>query len=635
MFYLNCYLQTEIIMKLAFLLAGVAAINTKSLQFLSHSTDRKTSNYAIFSKSPLFHPEYYPLNQTVDPQLYKPVAEWSGRLILPPKQPQKEPFVKFEVQNAPTEHQQLIGKIVTLKWSHERKVQEYVHQVTVDVNFTEESKTKPGIFVYPLRLDKRYQVDPLESLAGARPIDDVCVKLSKPVVTTNENETELIIDSEPIQVTGRFVGLVRIEARKEATGDNFVVHHYNHTTKSFNGGVEEVIRIPQVLEDQRGIPRSTHTKIEQSPLNKQGWYIYGAPDATGTFVVQAIEPRALFRLQPQEVISHPDAVYEYIKNKMWADTANQKGQIQSVVLAPNTKTPEEAISQWKLGDKALVMHVFGGIGGKKAERKLMFFVPGHFAYGIAEVVRDSFTDELRFEIIYYQVYANNPDGFVAGAQTWATYMGSLWQGWLGNRPVSDILVKFPPITADYDFGEVTLSPLAVFTREVTEMMARYRVGDGTGTAHVSPAISCVQDSNQALYITIQRIEKIVESSPEILNYIQSHPETQQAQYFKSLVSLRDALEKQLTPFKVVRRDWEKNVKELSGIGANSNMISTMTRALSTWRTIFPRRAQDEIAEIFLQQGAIEWVLRTNQVGGFDPDILPVAPTTLLGGLFNG
>jgi len=53
----------------------------------------------------------------------------------------------------------------------------------------------------------------------------------------------------------------------------------------------------------------------------------------------------------------------------------------------------------------------------------------------------------------------------------------------------------------------------------------------------------------------------------------------------------------------------------------------LLRGLVSWRTMLPRLASDTIVELFLSQGAAMWVLRTNQVGGFDPDIEPVAPTT--------
>ncbi len=591
------------------------------------SVQTKSSNYKINSNSPLFHSDYYPINQKN--QLYQPVAEWSGRLILR-AEPQNERFVEFEVQNAPDSYMHLLGKVVKLKWSNNILVQEYVKRVSFDVNFTKQAKkSHQKGFVHPVRLDGLSQVDPLESLAGARPIDDVCVMLLQPQVETNTTgETQLIIDREPVQISGRFVGLVKIQARIELETDLFKVCHYNKATKNFYRGIEEIICIPQVPPDIRGIARSSNKDIEKSLLNFQGWYIYGAPDANGTFVVQAIEPRALVKVEPQKVITKSEQVFEYINREIWAKIKLQKGKCQTVLLAPN-RDAKSAVSQWHLGDKALAVHLYGGIGGKKAEAAAWLPVPGHFSYGIAEVVRDRITSELRFDIIYYQVYGHNLDGIISGASTWAAYMGSLWQGWLGTRPVSDILIKYEPMTTDYDFDGIKLSPLTEFIEELREITARYRVGDGTGASLITPTASCVQDSNQALYSTIYDIQRFMELNPTIGEWLQKHPEDKQTQYFNELISLGNILEKQLVPLGIVRRDWRQNAKDLFGTNdKNDNIITTAINMLKSWRTVLPKRAQDETTKIFLKQNAMAWVLRTNQVGGFDDTILPVAPTTI-------
>jgi predicted Abi (CAAX) family protease len=615
--------MTEIVIFVVWLTIGFIVY-----RLLSKKSSHKSSNYKINSNSPLFHSQYYPINQTVNRQ-YQPVAEWSGRLILP-VECQNERFVEFEVQNAPDSYIHLLGKVVKLKWSDDIKVQEYVKRVSFDVNFTKQAKkSHQGGFIHPVRLDGRSQVDPLESLAGARTMDDVCVMLLQPEVESNSaGETQLIIKQEPIQITGRLVGLVKILARIESHSDLFKVCHYNKATKNFYKGIEETICIPQVPKDKRGINRSSNKDIEKSPLNFQGWYIYGAPDANGTFIVQAIEPRALVKLEPQKVITKSSEIFKYIKRGIWAKTKFQKGKCQTVLLAAN-KDAKSAVSEWRLGDKALAMHLFGGIGGKKAEAAAWLPVPGHFSYGIAEVVRDRITSELRFDIVYYQVYGNNVDGIISGSITWAAYMGSLWQGWLGTRPVCDILIKYEPITSDYDFDGVKLSPLKEFIEELREITARYRVGDGTGASLITPTASCVQDSNQALYATIHDIRKLVESNPTINQWLQKHPEDKQTQYFDELITLGNILEKQLIPLGVIRRDWQQNVQDLFGINnKNDNIITTAIKMLKSWRTVFPKRAQDETAKIFLKQGARLWVLRSNQVGGFDDSIAPVAPTTL-------
>ncbi len=563
------------------------------------SVKSKSSNYKINSNSPLFHPDYYPINQTVNRQ-YQPVAEWSGRLILPVERP-KEHLVEFEVQNAPDPYMHLLGKVVKLKWSNDTKLQEYVKRVSFDVSFTKQAKkSHQAGMVHPVRLDGRSQVDPLESLAGARPMDDVCVMLLQPQVETNvAGEVELIIDREPIQITGRFVGLVKILSRIESYSDLFRVCHYNKATKNFYKGIEETICIPQVPSDIRGISRSSNKDIEKSPLNFQGWYIYGAPDAQGTFVVQAIEPRALVKLEPQKVITKSEEVFRYVKRGIWAKIKLQKGKCQTVLLAPNRKNLKSAVSQWHLGDKALAMHLFGGIGGKKAEAFAWLPVPGHFSYGIAEVVRDKITNELRFDIVYYQVYGHNLDGIISGSVTWATYMGSLWQGWLGTRPVSDILLKYEPITSDYDFDGVKLSPLKEFIEELREITARYRVGDGTGASLITPTASCVQDSNQALYATIHDIKKLVKLNPKINQWLEKHPEDKQTQYFNELISLGNILEKQLIPLGVLRRDWQKNIQDLFGTNdKNDNIITTTIKMLKSWRNRISQKSARRNRENF-------------------------------------
>jgi predicted Abi (CAAX) family protease len=209
-------------------------------------------------------------------------------------------------------------------------------------------------------------------------------------------------------------------------------------------------------------------------------------------------------------------------------------------------------------------------------------------------------------------------------------MGDLQRGWLGNRPVSDILVKLDAVTEDYDFDGIKVSPLKEFTRQMDIMMARYRIGDGTGAAVVKPATSCVQDANQALYATIKRIEAAIQTNPQIQDWLQRYPDHSQTRRFQKLVKLGRSLERQLVPLGIVRSDWRKNTQMLAGTQSERSSSSNFLAALTTWRTVLPRRAHDEIATIFLKNGASLWLTRTNQVGGFDPDIEPLAPTALFG-----
>ncbi|MBW4622642.1 MAG: CPBP family intramembrane metalloprotease domain-containing protein [Cyanosarcina radialis HA8281-LM2] len=594
------------------------------------SVTPQISNYEIYRQIPIAQPNYYPLDRQYAANLYQPVGLWTGRLILPEnRSPNSSRFVLFEVYNAPDNAKDLIGKVVKLQWSDRPDVKDYRQLVTRDIRFAEKTiKSQRVGNLHPDRLNNKKAIDPLESLAGARPDDNVIVRLQEPISLLQDGKQPILkIDREPVQITGRVYGLVNI-VKREANGDRgdrFLVRHFNKGSKQFDGELE-TIRIPQVIADRSSIPKSTNRDIEKSPLNPTGWYIYGAKDANGIFVVQAIEPRALMRLQPNEVRLNQQDAIAYIDEELWKNTAAQKGTAKVILLDPNSSQPQEAVSRWKEGDRAIVIHIYGGIGGNKAESTTYGIVTGHFAYGIATVVRDPLSGELRFDIEYKQIYAHNPDGIIAGSIEWSGYMGDLQRGWLGNRPVADAIVKLDAVTQDYDFGGIKLSPLDEFTKQLNIMMARYRTGDGTGAAIVSPAASCVQDANQALYITIKRIEAQVGANPQIQAWLKLHPQDSQTLRFDRLVKLGRAIEQNLAPLGIVRSDWQQNAENLAGTSPGGDFISTFL----SWRTILPRRAHDEIATIFLQNGASIWILRSNQVGGFDPDIAPEAPTALFG-----
>ena len=602
-------------------------------QLQKNSAVSQPSNYEIYIKNPLNQPSYYPVNQSISPGIYQPTGLWTGRLILAAKeQNQISKSVLFEVYNADPAYQDLVGKIVNLQWSNDPQVQAYIKAVTQDVKFTqaaEDSKKRGNL--HPDRLNNLKNVDPLQSLAGLRPEDDVIVSLNNPVIVSRSESDRptLIISQEPVQITGRAYTLVKIIQPENQGSDRFLVRHYNQTSQQFDG-IAETIRIPQVPADRNGVRRSTNRGIENSPLNNFGWYIYGAKDQDEIFVAQAIEPRAIMRLQPDDVRLGRKAGLDYINQQLWKNTPSQKGTAKTVLLDPNSNQNYDAISKWREGDRAILIHTYGGIGGTKPEGTQFGLVTGHFAYGIASVLRDRFTNELRFDIEYQQVYAHNPDGIVAGKIKWSSYMGDLQRGWLGNRPVSDVIVKLDAVSQDYDFDGIKLSPIGEFTRQLEIMMARYRIGDGTGAAVVTPATSCVQDANQVLYVTIKRIAAEIQSNQQIQDWLRRHPQHPQTLRFQKLVELGRSLENQLAPLGIVRSDWQKNAGQLAGTRSAEGIISTLGKSLTSWRTILPRRAHDEISSIFLKNGASLWIIRTNQVGGFNPDIAPLAPTALLG-----
>lgn len=575
---------------------------------------------------------------------YLPVANWSGRLILPDQaaaEADAMDWVWMEIYTSP--QAALIGQRVRLQWQDTPENRAYVDLVTQGIQFNEAAIASIELGrIHPTRLNGWSQVGPLQSLAGTRPQDDMIVALPESGLTVDPAALMIAINAIPMQIPERLYGLVTVLGADESyppaaacpggapcPSDYQRVQHYSPETRGFDGRVETVYW-PQVPAKADGVFPSTPQQIARSPAGESGWYIYGAKQSDGLFGVRAIAPRRLFQLTPQTVITGPGNALNYINFGNWRDTPDRKETLQSVLITPEAAA--DVAADWQIGDRLLVIHLFGGIGGEQAEpRSVPGTVTGHYAYGIGEVVRDPFTNSPRLQIIYNQVYSHNPQGIVAGRTLWAEYTGNLERGWLGTRPISDVLVKIPSLSQVYQFGEVTLNPFAEFQRELVVMMARYRTGDGTGAAIVTPAQSCVQDSSQALYETIQVVKSRVAEQPTILEWLDDHPDDPQTELFQDLISLGQSLQRELVPLGIVRPDWDENANVLAGIEELPfGNVTTPINNLLSWRTVIPRVAHDNVAAILLEHGAEMWFLRTNQVGGQDPTIAPLPPTELFG-----
>jgi predicted Abi (CAAX) family protease len=163
----------------------------------------RISTYSLNAQLPFNQPGNYPIDQTIDTELYHPIGKWVGRLILPSRVQMQDAatpsdWVWIEVYTAPPTSQNVVGKKIRLEWSKKPQVQAYLHAVTSNVNFTAataESKRKGNIT--PDRLDRLSQVGPLRSLAGARPDDNVIVRLPKSVFLQSDAESSLWISKNP------------------------------------------------------------------------------------------------------------------------------------------------------------------------------------------------------------------------------------------------------------------------------------------------------------------------------------------------------------------------------------------------------------------------------------------------------
>jgi predicted Abi (CAAX) family protease len=594
----------------------------------------KSSSYSLFQQGVFNQPQDYPVQQSLDLEHYCPIALWMGRLILPPSaQRQSINGVWFEVYHANADYADLVGQVVQLGWQDDPKVAAYVQTVTRDVHFSADAEysLRQGKIV-PERLNRWRLVDPLESLAGARRTDDMIVMLNGSVVVQastpvdGENTPRLLIAQDPAQITGRFYAIVQFLAPVNGTGNGQIegrlyrVRHFNKATRQFDG-LEDIVWLPQVIPNENGLLPSSSKDIEQSPCNVNGWYIYGAKNHTGRFVVQAIAPRHLFSLQSDRDIVGRKPTIDYLKKESWS-VNGVKGTINSVML--QTKATQAEVFQE--GDRLLLNHVYGGIGGKMREPAAqgpVYF--GHFAYGLAEVVREPLTDELRLEIQYFQVYTHNGDGLIACRHHWSHYMGDRQYGWLNLRPVRDIVIKLNGLTCDYVIDGVKKSFLDELIHQLQIMMARYRIGDGTGSTYVGPANNCAQDSNQALYAALQQMQKVAQNKCQMQAWMQTNPA--RANELKQLTQLGRALRRDLLPFGSARADWKEHEAVL-GSSLEDDPLQQLLMGLASWRTMLPRVASDCLMRSFIHQGATLLVLRTNQVGGTNPDIEPIAPFSL-------
>ncbi|NEP23404.1 hypothetical protein [Moorena sp. SIO3I6] len=219
-------IQNPLVIVLVIVILVIGVVFFIYSQAQKKMTEPKPSNYELCRNEEINQPSYYPVNQTLSSSLYQPVSEWIGRLIeLPKEERTTDDLVLFEVYHTAPEYQHLVGQIVTLGWSKDAPgIQDYVKRVTTDINFNQATiDSITGGTIHPVRLNNLNQVGPLESLAAARPDDNVIVMVNNPVVTESETRTSLTIAEDPVQITGRFYGLVTIIKRETLQSDRFEV----------------------------------------------------------------------------------------------------------------------------------------------------------------------------------------------------------------------------------------------------------------------------------------------------------------------------------------------------------------------------------------------------------------------------
>lgn len=131
---------------------------------MADSQGPKPSNYDAYVKADFNQPEFYPIQQTLNPQLYRPVAPWIGRLLLPAED-QRDTVggVLFEVYHTPEAHRALIGHTIYLRWAKDDATQRRVAQTRYTVKFgADAEQSRDAGQIVPARIDGWADVDPLE-----------------------------------------------------------------------------------------------------------------------------------------------------------------------------------------------------------------------------------------------------------------------------------------------------------------------------------------------------------------------------------------------------------------------------------------------------------------------------------------
>ncbi len=355
------------------------------------------TSYDLAWAAPFNRPDHYPLERRPDPALYRPHSDWFGRLILPGADEMDTlagDWVWLELEQAPAGQRDLIGRRLRLGWQDDPLLRALVGKVSTPVRLGAEARLAAGQGnVVPRRLAGRGAVGPLQSLAGAHPHDDISVRLEQVEIARRNGEPELRIGKSPLQSTGRWVALVRLLSSDPSDPERFRVQHYVRRDDGFSGPIETV-RLPRQPPDRNGRRLFDPAGLLATRVGEDGWYLYGAPDADGTFTVQALEPRRLTSPEPDRLLRGTAAGLNHIARINWSARETRRGHFSRVGVVPDGDH-----EPWKTDDTALLIHYFGGIGGPDGEAISGFTVTGHFAFGEARIVPDPFTGAPRFDLL--------------------------------------------------------------------------------------------------------------------------------------------------------------------------------------------------------------------------------------------
>ncbi|MGL5194526.1 MAG: type II CAAX prenyl endopeptidase Rce1 family protein, partial [Chroococcales cyanobacterium] len=104
---------------------------------------------------------------SISGQLYRPIAQWTGQLILPSEtQRHSDGRVYLTLENTPETYRHLKGQTVWLNWHSNSIHQTWINRAVTDIHFDEITRQSMENFsIHPTRLEGWSNVSALESLA--------------------------------------------------------------------------------------------------------------------------------------------------------------------------------------------------------------------------------------------------------------------------------------------------------------------------------------------------------------------------------------------------------------------------------------------------------------------------------------
>lgn len=533
---------------------------------------------------------------------YLPVAPWSGRLVLPAASERRaDGGVWIEVENAPASHAGFKGRRawMTLTPALRSRFAKAVGDVKFDAG-TQRQRARGDHA--PVRIEGWSKVSPLESLAGARRVDDVRVRLDR-VAAASDAADSIELAEVPTEICGTHVGLVKILSVTQE-GD-LRVRHLERARRSFTGREEVLRTTPEISPAIKAVLGD----LPGSPLGQEGWYVRGVPGESG-FVVESLEPVSLLAARAGATRAGEVEIRRYIEEENWAGTPARSGQAWSVLVDPQGRG--QAFSG-RAGERFLVIHNFGGLAGPGGDSKgLVQVAGGHMAYGIARLVPDPFLGTPRLDVTYIQVYGNNPESIISTRLAWHQYMGSLARGWVYRRAVSDVIVELPLLDRPVDVGDGKIRFLDELATHLDVVTALYRIGFGGGNAIITPHNNCSQDSARGLFETVDVLRTI--ASPRSSSGRVLDPE------LAAVNALSRNIFRWIVPSGVPSAAWSSG-----GASGPRRPTTSLSGLFQSRNTIMPRMHAEGMTSLLLDHGARALYVRTNSVGKFGTLPYPIPP----------